>query len=223
MTHTEIFDSVEIFYRRFYFRPSKIAAIVGEMTLSPEMMRRRLREGAEFSASCASAERSRTETSCRHAGRFRPRRRGQPGCGDRSSRRATDGCEPDGRSSRLARRGGDGAPFAAPSGRPPSGAGRREARIAALVNSGPCRWAGAFSRKHGTSASPDQVFGLAWSGPMTSARLAGLITNLPEGVSRKFTSTPRSRECLPNLLQVTNMKKNLVRLSLPQRSAKHLV
>ena len=81
LTHTEIFVSVEIFYRRFYFRPSKIAAIVREMTLSPEMMRRRLREGAEFSASCASAERSRTETSCRHAGRFRPRRRGQPGCG----------------------------------------------------------------------------------------------------------------------------------------------
>ncbi|HEY2884847.1 MAG TPA: hopanoid biosynthesis associated radical SAM protein HpnJ [Rhizomicrobium sp.] len=46
--HTEIFESVESFYKRFYFRPSKIAAIVGEMLSSPEMMRRRLREGVEF-------------------------------------------------------------------------------------------------------------------------------------------------------------------------------
>jgi hopanoid biosynthesis associated radical SAM protein HpnJ len=48
LTHTEIFDSVEEFYRRFYFRASKIAAIVGEMAKSPEMMKRRLREGLEF-------------------------------------------------------------------------------------------------------------------------------------------------------------------------------
>ncbi|HEY3180561.1 MAG TPA: hopanoid biosynthesis associated radical SAM protein HpnJ [Casimicrobiaceae bacterium] len=48
LSHTEIFDSVETFYRRFYFRRSKIASIVGEMVRSPEMMRRRLREGIEF-------------------------------------------------------------------------------------------------------------------------------------------------------------------------------
>jgi hopanoid biosynthesis associated radical SAM protein HpnJ len=48
LTHTEIFDSVETFYRRFYFCAPKIAAIVGEMVLSPEMMKRRLREGLEF-------------------------------------------------------------------------------------------------------------------------------------------------------------------------------
>src|SRR5271170_2427169 len=41
--HTEIFDSVENFYKKFYFRPSKIASIVGEMLRSPEMMKRRLR------------------------------------------------------------------------------------------------------------------------------------------------------------------------------------
>jgi hopanoid biosynthesis associated radical SAM protein HpnJ len=46
--HTEIFNAVEDFYRKFYFRPSKIASIVGEMIRSPEMMRRRLREGVEF-------------------------------------------------------------------------------------------------------------------------------------------------------------------------------
>ncbi len=48
LTHTEIFDSVETFYRRFYFRRAKIAAIVGEMIRSPDMMKRRLREGVEF-------------------------------------------------------------------------------------------------------------------------------------------------------------------------------
>jgi hopanoid biosynthesis associated radical SAM protein HpnJ len=44
----EIFHSVETFYRQFYFRPGKIWEIVREMLASPEMMRRRLREGAEF-------------------------------------------------------------------------------------------------------------------------------------------------------------------------------
>ena len=50
LTHTEIFQSVEEFYRRFYFRAPKIAAIVSEMVRSPEMMARRLREGIEFFA-----------------------------------------------------------------------------------------------------------------------------------------------------------------------------
>jgi hopanoid biosynthesis associated radical SAM protein HpnJ len=48
LSHEEIFDSVEIFYKRFYFRAGKIASIVGEMVRSPEMMVRRLREGVEF-------------------------------------------------------------------------------------------------------------------------------------------------------------------------------
>jgi hopanoid biosynthesis associated radical SAM protein HpnJ len=46
--HNEIFDSVEEFYKKFYFRPSKIAEILGEMLTSPEMLVRRLREGVEF-------------------------------------------------------------------------------------------------------------------------------------------------------------------------------
>jgi hopanoid biosynthesis associated radical SAM protein HpnJ len=46
--HQEIFEAVEMFYRKFYFRPSKIAEIVGEMLASPEMLMRRLREGVEF-------------------------------------------------------------------------------------------------------------------------------------------------------------------------------
>jgi hopanoid biosynthesis associated radical SAM protein HpnJ len=48
LSHTEIFDSVETFYKQFYFRAPKIAAIVGEMVRSPDMMKRRLREGVEF-------------------------------------------------------------------------------------------------------------------------------------------------------------------------------
>ena len=48
LSHEEIFDSVETFYKRFYFRAGKIASIVGEMAMSPEMAKRRLREGVEF-------------------------------------------------------------------------------------------------------------------------------------------------------------------------------
>ncbi len=43
-----IFDKVEEFYKRFYFRPGKIASIVGEMLRDWNMMKRRLREGVEF-------------------------------------------------------------------------------------------------------------------------------------------------------------------------------
>lgn len=48
LSHNEIFQSVEEFYRKFYFRAPKIAAIVNEMVRSPQMMKRRLREGVEF-------------------------------------------------------------------------------------------------------------------------------------------------------------------------------
>ncbi|HZK98748.1 MAG TPA: hopanoid biosynthesis associated radical SAM protein HpnJ [Caulobacteraceae bacterium] len=48
LSHDEIFKSVETFYKSFYFRPGKIGSIVGEMVRSPEMMKRRLREGVEF-------------------------------------------------------------------------------------------------------------------------------------------------------------------------------
>ena len=48
LSHSEIFHSVEHFYRAFYFRAPKIASICGEMARSPEMLKRRLREGVEF-------------------------------------------------------------------------------------------------------------------------------------------------------------------------------
>ena len=48
LSKEEIFHSMEVFYKRFYFRPSKIWEIVKEMLVSWDMLKRRLREGAEF-------------------------------------------------------------------------------------------------------------------------------------------------------------------------------
>ena len=48
LSATEIFASLDEFYRRFYFRPRKMAEMLFEMVGSREMMRRRLREGSEF-------------------------------------------------------------------------------------------------------------------------------------------------------------------------------
>lgn len=48
LNHTEIYDSVESFYKQFYFRSGKVAEMLGEMVKSPQMMGRRLREGVEF-------------------------------------------------------------------------------------------------------------------------------------------------------------------------------
>ena len=46
--HTEILDSVDAFYKRFYFRAPKIAEMSAEMLRHPSMLTRRLREGGEF-------------------------------------------------------------------------------------------------------------------------------------------------------------------------------
>jgi hopanoid biosynthesis associated radical SAM protein HpnJ len=48
LSKEEIFHSMEVFYKRFYFRPGKIWEIVKEMLMSWDMMKRRLREGVEF-------------------------------------------------------------------------------------------------------------------------------------------------------------------------------
>ena len=48
LSHEQIFEALATFYKRFYFRPKKVAAITYEMVKSPEMMKRRLREGVEF-------------------------------------------------------------------------------------------------------------------------------------------------------------------------------
>ena len=46
--HTEILDSVDAFYKRFYFRAGKLAEMSAELLRSPGMTGRRLREGGEF-------------------------------------------------------------------------------------------------------------------------------------------------------------------------------
>jgi hopanoid biosynthesis associated radical SAM protein HpnJ len=48
LSKEEIFHSMGIFYRRFYFRPGKIWEIVREMLASWDFTKRRLREGVEF-------------------------------------------------------------------------------------------------------------------------------------------------------------------------------
>ncbi len=48
LSNEEIFDALKHLYKRFYFRPSKIAELTWEMVKSSEMMKRRLREGVEF-------------------------------------------------------------------------------------------------------------------------------------------------------------------------------
>jgi hopanoid biosynthesis associated radical SAM protein HpnJ len=48
LNRTEIYDSVETFYKQFYFRAGKITEMSAEMLRSPQMMKRRLREGVEF-------------------------------------------------------------------------------------------------------------------------------------------------------------------------------
>jgi radical SAM superfamily enzyme YgiQ (UPF0313 family) len=45
---TEILDSVDDFYKRFYFRAGKLAEMSAEMIRQPAIAGRRLREGAEF-------------------------------------------------------------------------------------------------------------------------------------------------------------------------------
>jgi hopanoid biosynthesis associated radical SAM protein HpnJ len=47
LEHTEILDSVDAFYRRFYFRAGKLAEMSAEL-FQPGMAARRLREGREF-------------------------------------------------------------------------------------------------------------------------------------------------------------------------------
>ncbi len=48
LSREEIFASVEKFYKAYYFRPRPIARMVGEMLTDFGIMKRRLREGAEF-------------------------------------------------------------------------------------------------------------------------------------------------------------------------------
>src|SRR5438552_4983987 len=59
---TEIAQSTEEFYRRFYFRPPQIFSIAKEMLADRHVMRRRLREGREFLQFLGARARERSAT-----------------------------------------------------------------------------------------------------------------------------------------------------------------
>jgi hopanoid biosynthesis associated radical SAM protein HpnJ len=48
LERTEILESVDAFYKRFYFRAGKLAEMSAELVRRPDMAGRRLREGGEF-------------------------------------------------------------------------------------------------------------------------------------------------------------------------------
>lgn len=48
LSSDEIFEAVDDFYKRFYFRPRKMASLFFEMCRDWEVMKRRMREGVEF-------------------------------------------------------------------------------------------------------------------------------------------------------------------------------
>ena len=48
LSKDEIFDAVEVFYKKFYFRPGKMAQLTVDMFRDVDVMKRQLREGREF-------------------------------------------------------------------------------------------------------------------------------------------------------------------------------
>ncbi|MBV9910237.1 MAG: hopanoid biosynthesis-associated protein HpnK, partial [Hyphomicrobiales bacterium] len=64
-------------------------------------------------------------------------------------------------------------------------------------------------------AAPDQVFGLAWSGAMTQARLQGLIAHLPEGVTEIYTH-PATSSAFPGAASGYRYEEELAALTSPE-------
>ena len=48
LSKEEIFEAVEVFYKKFYFRPGKMAQLTIDMFRDMDVMKRQLREGKEF-------------------------------------------------------------------------------------------------------------------------------------------------------------------------------
>jgi len=48
LSKEEIFEAVDVFYKRFYFRPRKMAALFFDMCKDWSVMKRQAREGVEF-------------------------------------------------------------------------------------------------------------------------------------------------------------------------------
>ena len=81
-------------------------------------------------------------------------------------------------------------------------------------------WAGLARRRFRRSgiAIPDQVFGLAWSGAMTAARLDGLIGALPPGLSEIYLH-PALRGGFPGAASGYRHAEELAALTAPQVAA----
>lgn len=60
------------------------------------------------------------------------------------------------------------------------------ARVAPAYITGPWARLSRWRLRRAGIATPDAVFGLAWSGAMTSRRMRGLIAHLPEGLSEIY-------------------------------------
>jgi chitin disaccharide deacetylase len=64
-------------------------------------------------------------------------------------------------------------------------------------------------------ATPDPVFGFAWSGAMTQARLAGLIAHLPDGVSEIYAH-PATASVFPGSAPGYRYREELAALTSPE-------
>ncbi len=69
--------------------------------------------------------------------------------------------------------------------------------------------------RRGGLATPDQVFGFAWSGAMTQARLAGLVANLPDGVSEIYAH-PATASVFPGSAPDYRYRDELAALTSPE-------
>jgi hypothetical protein len=65
---------------------------------------------------------------------------------------------------------------------------------------------------------PDAVFGLAWSGAMTSQRVSGLIKNLPAGTSEIYLH-PATRNDFPGAAAGYRYVEELAALLAPPANA----
>lgn len=67
-------------------------------------------------------------------------------------------------------------------------------------------------------ATPDQVFGLAWTGAMTASRIAGLLAHLPDGLTELYTH-PATADGFPGSAPGYRYADELAALTSPQARA----
>ncbi len=87
-------------------------------------------------------------------------------------------------------------------------------RLSALAHAPLARLQRARLRRAGIGA-PDQVFGLAWSGAMSQARLKGLVAHLPEGLTEIYTH-PATSPDFPGAAPGYRYEEELAALTSPE-------